>query len=93
MSQYRVTSDEIPHPYSSIAEYNRAMQMPLGPEWNAAHVVNKLTAPEIKKRMGRIIEPIKQPTKKAPPKALVPTKPVATKRNSGGKQHKKQRQM
>lgn len=28
-------------------------------EWNASHVVNKLTQPEVKKRSGRIIEPIK----------------------------------
>lgn len=30
----------------------------LAEEWNAAQVVSKVTAPEIKTRAGRIIEPI-----------------------------------
>lgn len=28
-------------------------------EWNATHIVNKLTEPEVKTKSGRIIEPVK----------------------------------
>jgi hypothetical protein len=33
--------------------------MPLGEEWNASNVVKNTTAPDIKTRAGRLIEPIK----------------------------------
>jgi U3 small nucleolar RNA-associated protein 14 len=55
---------EVPHPFTSREEYERSLQMPLGSEWNASHVVQRMTQPEIKKRAGRIIEPIAQPLKK-----------------------------
>jgi U3 small nucleolar RNA-associated protein 14 len=55
---------EIPHPFTSREEYERSLQMPLGGEWNALHVVKKVTKPEILLRAGRIIEPIKLPKKR-----------------------------
>lgn len=50
---------EIPHPFTTIEEYERSLQMPLGDEWNASHVVRTNTKPEILIRPGRIIETIK----------------------------------
>lgn len=56
-SKYKIS--EIPHPYTSIEEYERSLQMPLGEEWNSTDVVKNYTQPEIKLRPGRVIEPIK----------------------------------
>lgn len=56
-SKYKVA--EVPYPFRSREEYERSLQMPVGEEWNAANAVTQLTQPEIKKRAGRIIEPIK----------------------------------
>jgi U3 small nucleolar RNA-associated protein 14 len=58
-AKYKVT--DIPYPFTSREEYERSLQMPLGEEWNAMHVVGKLTEPELKTRAGRIIEPIALP--------------------------------
>lgn len=63
-AQARYKLSEVPHPFSSMEEYERSLRMPLGQEWNASHVVTRLTQPEVKKRAGRIIEPIAQPMKK-----------------------------
>lgn len=39
-------------------------------EWNAAQAVNALTQPDLKKRSGRIIEPIKLPKRQASANAV-----------------------
>jgi len=56
-AKYKIA--DIPHPFKTREEYERSIQMPMGDEWNAAHVVRKNTKPEIMLRAGRIIEPIK----------------------------------
>jgi hypothetical protein len=43
--------------------------MPLGEEWNAATVVKNTTAPAVKTRAGRFIEPITLPKKRPAPAA------------------------
>ena len=58
-SKYKIA--DIPHPFTSREEYERSLQMPLGDEWNAAHIVKKNVKPEILTRAGRIIEPISLP--------------------------------
>ena len=55
-AKYKV--EAVPYPYQSREEYERAMQMPLGSEWNATQVVTSRVQPEIKTRSGRIIQPI-----------------------------------
>jgi U3 small nucleolar RNA-associated protein 14 len=62
-SKYKV--GEIPHPFTTREEYERSLQMPLGEEWNASHIVAKNTAPEIKLRAGRILEPVKLSKKRS----------------------------
>jgi U3 small nucleolar RNA-associated protein 14 len=64
-SKYKV--GEIPHPFTTREEYERSLQMPLGEEWNASHIVQKNTAPEIKLRAGRILEPVKLSKKRSAP--------------------------
>lgn len=56
-AKYKV--EKVPHPFSSREEYDRSLQMPIGAEWNASHIVAKNIIPEIKTRAGRIIEPIR----------------------------------
>jgi len=56
-AKYKIA--DFPHPFTSSEEYERSLQVPLGPEWNASHVVRKNAAPEILLRPGRIVEPIK----------------------------------
>jgi len=56
-SKYKIS--DIPHPFTTREEYEHSLQMPLGPEWNAAHVVKKNSAPDVLTRKGRIIEPVK----------------------------------
>lgn len=61
LAKYKV--DSVPYPFGSLEEYQRSLQLPLGPEWNASHIVSKMTQPEIKKRAGRIVTPIVLPKK------------------------------
>lgn len=70
-AQAKYKLGDVPHPFSSREEYERSLQMPVGGEWNAAHVVSRLTQPEVKKRAGRIIEPIAQPAAKKAKTRLV----------------------
>lgn len=65
-AQAKYKLGDVPHPYTSREEYERALQMPIGQEWNASHIVSRMTQPEVKKRAGRIIEPIAQPLAKKP---------------------------
>ena len=50
---------EIPHPFTSRAEYEKSLTMPIGEEWNASHVVRQNTKPDVFLRAGRVVEPIK----------------------------------
>ena len=50
---------EVPHPFRSIEEYNRSLQMPLCDEWNTSQIVRKSTKPEVMLRAGRLVEPAK----------------------------------
>jgi U3 small nucleolar RNA-associated protein 14 len=70
-SKYKV--GEIPHPFTSREQYERAMQMPVGPEWNTSQIVRKHTKPEVITKSGRIIEPITLP-KSAKKKAAATAK-------------------
>ena len=58
-SKFKVAEKNIPYPFKSREDYERSLQMPVGEEWNASHVVRKFTKPEVITRAGRIIEPKK----------------------------------
>jgi U3 small nucleolar RNA-associated protein 14 len=61
-SKYAI--EGVPFPYTSREEYERAMKQPLGREWNSQNSYNTLTQPEVKTRLGTIIDPIKLPETK-----------------------------
>lgn len=60
---YRIQG--VPYPFTSREQYERAMRQPLGREWNATQSFHDLTRPEVKTRLGTIIDPIKKPKQKA----------------------------
>ena len=54
--------NEIPYPYKSREEYERALAGNLGQEWNTVQGAKEVTRPSVLVRAGKIIQPI---TKKA----------------------------
>ena len=58
----RFTVHDLPHPYTSVAQYNMAMRNPLGPEWNTRIETERLTAPRVTKKLGKVIAPIGKST-------------------------------
>ena len=54
----------VPFPFTSREQYERAMRQPLGREWNASNAFQELNKPEVKTRLGTIIDPIKMPKRK-----------------------------
>ena len=56
---------EVPHPYSSRAEYEEAMLGGVGKEWNVTSAFKNMTRPEILTRAGKIIQPISKKVKVA----------------------------
>ena len=60
---------EIPHPYTSRAEYEQAMMGGIGKEWNVTTSFKNMTRPEILTRSGKIIKPISKRAKQARPAA------------------------
>jgi len=62
--------ENIPHPYSSRVQYERAMAGGMGSEWNVSGATKNMTRPEILTRAGKIIRPIskKSKVKRAPAK-------------------------
>ena len=60
---------EIPHPFTSRAEYEQAMMGSLGKEWNVTSSFKNMTRPEILTRSGKIIQPISKRAKVARPAA------------------------
>jgi len=54
---------DVPHPYSSRAEYENAMLGGVGREWNVSSSFKNMTRPEILTRSGKIIQPISKKAK------------------------------
>lgn len=52
---------QLPFPYTTRAEYERSMRMPVGGEWNTKTVVQKNTTPRVIVKPGRVITPIEAP--------------------------------
>ena len=60
---------DVPHPFSSRAEYEQAMIGGVGKEWNVTSSFKNMTRPEILTRSGKIIQPISKKEKVARPPA------------------------
>ena len=54
----KFVAKKVPYPYSSQEQYEESVRLPLGKEWNAATVVEKLTTPPVRTKKGKIIEPL-----------------------------------
>ncbi|OMJ28996.1 U3 small nucleolar RNA-associated protein 14 [Smittium culicis] len=59
LNSYKV--DKVPFPYVSQTHYQNSLNLPVGPEWNTASAVGKITKPRIITKMGKIIDPISKP--------------------------------
>lgn len=59
----------IPHPYKSREEYERAMAGAVGKEWNVTSAVKDMTRPEVMTRTGKIIQPLSKKVKQRRPAA------------------------
>eukprot|EP00522_Entomoneis_paludosa_P018414 CAMPEP_0172455512 /NCGR_PEP_ID=MMETSP1065-20121228/12102_1 /TAXON_ID=265537 /ORGANISM="Amphiprora paludosa, Strain CCMP125" /LENGTH=834 /DNA_ID=CAMNT_0013207973 /DNA_START=9 /DNA_END=2513 /DNA_ORIENTATION=+ len=55
---------QIPHPYTSREEYERAMMGGIGKEWNVNGAFREMTQPAIVTQSGKIIQPIAATAKK-----------------------------
>ncbi|KAG6891640.1 hypothetical protein C0992_001326 [Termitomyces sp. T32_za158] len=51
---------DLPYPYTSKAQFEKAMERPLGTEWNTRVAFQKATMPQIVKKPGMIINPIEK---------------------------------
>jgi len=61
---------EIPYPYRSRQEYEKAIAGNMGHEWNTANGVKEMTRPSVIVRSGKVIKPLpkKAKSKRAPAK-------------------------
>ncbi|KAF9528093.1 Utp14 protein-domain-containing protein [Crepidotus variabilis] len=51
---------DLPYPYTSKAQFERAMEHPLGVEWNTRQGFQRATLPRVVKKPGIIIEPLEK---------------------------------
>ncbi|KAG8864103.1 hypothetical protein FRB96_006977 [Tulasnella sp. 330] len=51
---------DLPFPYTSRAQYEKSMEVPLGTEWNTRTGHLKATLPRVTKKMGVVIEPLER---------------------------------
>ncbi|KFK30830.1 hypothetical protein AALP_AA6G031200 [Arabis alpina] len=55
----KLQTTSLPFPYTSKEVFEHSMRMPIGPEFNPATTVGELNRPEVVKKAGVIIQPIK----------------------------------
>jgi U3 small nucleolar RNA-associated protein 14 len=55
--KYQMSS--VPHPYTSMEEYQAALRIPLGREWNTAQGFKELNKPKMIVNTGQVIQPMK----------------------------------
>lgn len=54
-------ASQLPHPYESRLQYERALRLPVGPEWMTKETFQEATKPRVLMKQG-IIAPISKPT-------------------------------
>jgi len=60
---------DLPHPFKTVEQYKRAMDVPLGKEWTTLQSHKRLIQPEILTKAGEIIKPLRY-LKDVAPKTL-----------------------
>ncbi|KAI0368900.1 Utp14-domain-containing protein [Pilatotrama ljubarskyi] len=53
---------DLPFPYTSKAQFERSMEMPLGTEWNTRLGFQRATLPKVVTKMGTLIKPLEKHT-------------------------------
>lgn len=56
-------STNVPHPYETREQYERALRMPIGEEWAARATFQKSTLPRVIVKQGTVVDPLKAPFK------------------------------
>lgn len=56
-------SSDVPFPYESREQYERALRMPVGQEWTSRETHQRLTMPRVITKQGTVIDPLKAPFK------------------------------
>jgi len=49
---------DLPYPYTSQAQFEKAMERPLGVQWNTRTAFQKATLPRVVKKPGVVITPL-----------------------------------
>ncbi len=55
--------ENIPHPYTSREQYERAMTGAIGKEWNVSSAVKNMTRADVLTRAGKMIKPVSKTAK------------------------------
>ncbi|KAG7550009.1 hypothetical protein ISN45_Aa06g008420 [Arabidopsis thaliana x Arabidopsis arenosa] len=55
----KLHTTSLPYPYTSKEVFEHSMRMPIGPEFNPTTIVGDLNRPEVVKKAGMIIKPVK----------------------------------
>jgi U3 small nucleolar RNA-associated protein 14 len=51
----------LPHGYESKAQYERALRLPMGPEWSTKEVFQRATRPRVVVKPGAVVEAMERP--------------------------------
>ncbi|EPY50995.1 U3 snoRNP protein Utp14 [Schizosaccharomyces cryophilus OY26] len=57
----KLTADAVPFPFESREQYERALNLPMGPEWTTRASHHKAVAPRTVTKRGKVIQPLKAP--------------------------------
>ncbi|KAK9461831.1 small-subunit processome [Lipomyces oligophaga] len=52
---------QVPYPYETKEQYERAMKLPMGKEWSTQSTIQQLTKPKVIVKPGIVVEPINAP--------------------------------
>jgi U3 small nucleolar RNA-associated protein 14 len=55
-------ASQLPHPFTTKAEYERSIRMPIGADWNVKETYQANTKPRVLVKPGAIIKPMEKPT-------------------------------
>ena len=69
--QKKYQLEKVPYPFTSLEQYERSLQDPVGPEWNTTQQLEKKIKPDVTVKAGSIIQPIQFPNSKK--KSKLPT--------------------
>ncbi|KAK9464371.1 Utp14 protein-domain-containing protein [Lipomyces arxii] len=57
----KYTASQVPFPYETREQYERALRMPIGKEWSTQTTLQRMTKPKIIVKPGVVVEPLTNP--------------------------------